>query len=209
MAVIIDSGDSYLDRNENLFLTKLNLNAARRWRAYCHHSLTDIGCEVEIDGDRYWLTMDVSAGLSGFARFKEINPAWLNSKPAQRRYVERAERRLPYCILRARERLIFNRSMQLPLEERQKLRIDCDLVRYDGDNNRYRAHARDRDFNEVHVTEFGTDYAVLIMLREWAVANDTLYCGGYARHYDPESFDQFLRAMRERRRSEIGGGGAP
>lgn len=170
-AVTIDSGDSYLDRNEDLFLTKLNLNATRRWRAYHSNSLTEIGCEVEIDGDRYWLTMNVRAGFSGFARFKEINPAWLYSKPAQRRYAERAERLLPDAILRAKEHLIFDRLMDLPLEERKRLSVDCDLVRYGGDDS-YRAHARDRDCNEVHVTEPGTFSGVQRTLREWAVAND-------------------------------------
>jgi hypothetical protein len=198
-SVSIDSGDSYLDRNEDLFLTKIDLSAARQWHAYNRYSLTDVGCAIEIDGNRYWLTMDVSAGSGGYARFKEINPALLSSKPAQQRCIERAERMLPDRIFRAKEKLIFNRIMDLPLEERQKVKIDCDLVRYDGDDKRYRAHACDRDRNEVHVTEFGSFSGVQRMLREWAVANDLCYCGGYVRHDSPESFSQFLRAIHKRK----------
>ena len=189
--VTIDSGDSYLDRNGDLFLTKIDLNAPRQWRAH-HRVLTELGCEVEIDGSRYWLTMNIGR-WSERARFKEINQAWLNGKPAQRRYVKRAEHALPDAILKARERLIFKRQMNLPLEERQRRRIDCDLVRYDGDDNHYRAHARDANHNEVHVTELGSPSSVKKMLREWAVANDVYYGGGHYRHDDPESFRRFLQ----------------
>jgi len=198
MSVTINSGDSYLDRNKYLFLTKLDLNTARHWRAYTR-SLTQIGCEVEIDGNRYWLTINVSADLSGFVQFKEINPAWLGSKLAQQRYAERAERLLPDRIFKAREKLIFDRHMELPLEERQKRRVDCCLVRYDDNDNHYRAHAHDRDYNEIHVSEFGSFFAAQRMLREWAVVHDVCYCGGYTRHDNPAQFQSFISAMQEHR----------
>ena len=201
-SAVIDSGDSYLDRNKDLFLTKFNLNTTRQWRAYSRYP-TRLRCEAEIDGARYWLMMDVSAQRNGFARFMEIDPAWLNSWPAQRRYAERAERLLADRIFAARENLIFKRNMKLPLGERQKLHVDCDLVRYNNDNRHWRAHARDRDGNEIHVTEFGSYWNVLRMLREWAVANDLYYGGGHVTHDSPARF-QVVRAMRER----IASGGA-
>lgn len=189
--VTIDCGDSFLHRNENLFLTKIDLKATRKWYAYIPRSLTNLACDVAIDGVHYWLTMTVSKGY-GFVEFKEFDPAWLNSKPAQRRYVEDAERLLPQQIFRARERLIFDRLMELPLDERRKLGVNCCLVRYDGDESRYRAHAYARDGGEVHVTEFGTAAKAVMMLREWAVSQNLYYGGGYGRFSDPASFQQFL-----------------
>ena len=197
-SVTIDSGDTYLDRNGDLFLTKIDLKAYRRWRAQ-PRSLTSLGCKVEIDGNRYCLTINVSAGSCGFVRFKEINDArWGTSNPAQQRYVERAEHMLPDAILRAREHLIFERIMMLPLEERQKVGIDCDLVRYDNDDTRYRAHARNRHGNEIHVTDFGSPSSVKRKLREWAVANDLYYGGGHSRHDSPADFLETLAIRRGR-----------
>jgi hypothetical protein len=194
-SVVIDSGDSYLDRNRNLFLTKLDLKKYRLWRQYSKYP-TQLRCNVEIDGTRYWLTMDVSADGGGFVRFKEID--WSNDWPAQRRYAERAERLLPDRIFAAREHLIFERRMELPLEERQKLpSVDCCLVRYDNDDNHYRAHAHDRDYNEVYVTEFSSFFGAKRLLREWAVANDLYYGGGHTRLDSPAQFQSFISAMRE------------
>jgi hypothetical protein len=187
---MIDSGDSYLDRNEDLFLTKLDPRRYRRWRQYSR-SLTKLRCEVEIDGNRYWLTMDVSAEANGLVRFKEIDPTRL-SWPAQQRYAERAERLLPDRIFAAREHLIFEHCLMLPMEERKKLRVDCGLVEY-GDNQ-YRAHAYDDDYNEIHVTELSSYSGAKRLLREWAVANGLYYGGGHTRHRSPDELAQFRAA---------------
>jgi hypothetical protein len=100
---------------------------------------------------------------------------------------------LPDVIFKARENLIFDRIMALPLEERLRWRIDCVLVRYDGDDSHYRAHAFDCDGNEVHVTGLGPFSGAQRMLREWAVANEKCYSGGYTRYDNPELFSQLLR----------------
>jgi hypothetical protein len=192
-SVVIDSGDSYLDRNKNLFLTKLDLNTARHWRAYSRWP-TQLRCEVEIDSTRYWLTMDVSAGSGGFVRFKEIDPAWLNSWPAQRRYAERAETLLPERIFKAKESLIFEHCLTLPMEERKKLLVDCGLVEY---GDQYRAHALDADYNEIHVTELSSYSGAKRLLREWAVANGLFYGGGHSLHRSSTQLQGFISAMRE------------
>ena len=198
MSMIIDSGDSYLDRNRDLFLSKLDLKTYRRWRAYSR-SLTKLRCEVEIDGTHYWLMMNVSAGSSGFVRFKKIDPTW-HSWPAQQRYAERAERLLPDRVFAAKENLIHDRIMDLPLGERQKLYIHCDLVRYDNNDNHYRAHAHDCDGNEIHVTELGSFHSAQRMLREWAVVNNLHYGGGYTRHDNPAQFQSSISAREQWRR---------
>ena len=99
-----------------------------------------------------------------------MSQAWLTDKQAQRRYADRAEDLLPDKIFEAREDLIFKRSC-----EQRGPSIECNLVRYDNDDNRYRAHGWDDDGNELHVTDFGSFRDVQRMLRGWAVANNLFY----------------------------------
>jgi hypothetical protein len=70
------------------------------------------------------------------------------------------------------------------------------MVRYDEHDEHWRAHAHDREYNEVHVTEFGTFEGAKKLLREWAVANDVYYGGGYTRHDNPEQFKAFRESAR-------------
>jgi hypothetical protein len=71
------------------------------------------------------------------------------------------------------------------------------MVRYDDDESHWRAHAYDCDYNEVHVTGFGTFYEAKRMLREWAVANDLFYGGGHTKHDNPKRFSEFRADMKE------------
>jgi hypothetical protein len=109
---MIDSGERR--RNDCLLLTKIDLNAARQWR-FSYGTTTILTCEVEIEGERCWLTIDVGRlsmrePKGDVMSSKEIDPYWLRMKLADPRHVERAERILADRVFEAKEKPIFKKA---------------------------------------------------------------------------------------------------